>query len=224
MRTVVINLPHRTDRRREMERQLARIGWSAEIFSAIRPSDAGNFSSIGARGCFLSHLAVLKQARDDRVDRLVVLEDDVTFVHDFQPLWSAAIAELAKRPWSFFYAGHDNRELPRGFSRVDPVTCMRCSHFTLINGAALAILVGGLETILSRSPGHPDGGPMHLDGAYSTLRAQNPHLATYAYSPALGYQRSSRSDIADGRWFDRTFVLAPLLTQVRRLKNAIVRS
>ena len=62
--TFVINLPYRTDRRSEMQRELSRIGWNAQFFPAIRPASAGSFSSIGAHGCFLSHLAVLKAARN----------------------------------------------------------------------------------------------------------------------------------------------------------------
>ena len=58
----VINLEDRTDRRAEMEQQLRRVGWQAAFVAAIRPVDAGDFPSVGARGCFLSHLATLKQA------------------------------------------------------------------------------------------------------------------------------------------------------------------
>ena len=41
---------------------------------------------------------------------------------------------------------------------------------------------------------------MHVDGAYSTIRSQNPQLKTYAIAPVLGHQRPSRTDIreADG--------------------------
>ena len=60
-----------------------------------------------------------------------------------------------------------------------------------------------LEELQQRPPGHPDGGPMHLDGAYSTFRAQNPDVVTLIASPNLGWQRSSRSDIYPNAWFDR---------------------
>ncbi|MEX1060616.1 MAG: glycosyltransferase family 25 protein, partial [Methyloceanibacter sp.] len=67
----IINLEHRTDRRIAMQKQLSRIGWQAEFFAAIRPDIAADFPSIGARGCFLSHLAVLKNARDAGAKQLV---------------------------------------------------------------------------------------------------------------------------------------------------------
>jgi len=60
---------------------------------------------------------------------------------------------------------------------------------------------------------------MHVDGAYSTIRAQNPQLNTYAYSPTLGYQRSSRSDITSARFFDRTPGLQKPVRMLRKLKD-----
>src|SRR6516164_1613527 len=93
----VINLEHRTDRRAEMQKQLSVIGWDAEFFPAIRPESAANFISIGARGCFLSHLAVLKRARNADANRLIILEDDVNFTRDFEKHWAFAISELEKR-------------------------------------------------------------------------------------------------------------------------------
>ena len=88
----------------------------------------------------------------------------------------------------------------------------------VINGPAISTLIGGLEKILSRPAGHPRGGPMHLDGAYSTLRAQNHALATYAYFPALGYQRPSRTDVGNLKWFDRVGMLTPIVDIARKLR------
>jgi hypothetical protein len=88
----------------------------------------------------------------------------------------------------------------------------------VINGPAIAPIVAGLETILSRPAGHPLGGPMHVDGAYSTLRHQDPALVTYVHSPPFGYQRASRTDVGDLKWFDRVGMLAPLVGVARKLR------
>lgn len=62
----IINLPERTDRRRAMDRELAAVGLiddpRVQYFKAFRPEDAGQFSSIGARGCYDSHKTLLKEA------------------------------------------------------------------------------------------------------------------------------------------------------------------
>jgi glycosyl transferase, family 25 len=214
----VINLEHRTDRRIAMQKQLLRIGWHAEYFPAIRPKDAADFPSIGARGCFLSHLSVLKNARNAGVQQIVILEDDVNFTPEFIERWKFLMSALATREWSIFYPGHPIDHLPPGLSRISPDMAVQCTHFMVINGPAISTLIGGLERILSRPAGHPQGGPMHLDGAYSTLRAQNHALATYAYFPALGYQRPSRTDVGTLKWFDRVGILTPIVDVARKLR------
>lgn len=74
-RIVYINLDHRTDRREELESELERYGLTSisERFSAIR-------DDFGALGCSKSHLAVLTQARERLYQRILVLEDDFTFL------------------------------------------------------------------------------------------------------------------------------------------------
>jgi len=194
------------------------VGWQAEFFRAIRPEYPAGFPSIGARGCFLSHLSVLKKSHLSGAERLVILEDDLNFAHSFAANWNAAMSMLESRKWSIFYPGHSVEGLPAGLSRVAPDRGIQCTHFMVINRPALSVLIAGLETILSRPAGHPLGGPMHLDGAYSTLRAQNHALVTYAYSPALGYQRSSRTDVGELKWFDRLPLLSPIVGAVRKLR------
>jgi len=217
--TFVINLESRADRRAAMQRELLRVDWSASFFPAIRPLSAGRFTSPGARGCFLSHLEVLKRARDARADHLVILEDDVNFVRGFSDRWKFAMTELDSLEWSVFYPGHAQLgDLPAGLSLIPPTRSVLCAHFMMLNGRAIPTIIEGLERILSRPPGHQLGGPMHVDGAYSTIRAQNPTLKTYAIAPVLGYQRPSRTDIRDTRWFDRIPPLEPVVNLFRRLK------
>ena len=216
--TFVINLEHRVDRRTEMQRELLRIGWSATFFPAIKPSSAGDFTSTGARGCFLSHLAVLKEAKAASVERLVILEDDVNFVRDFSDRWQSVLAELDASNWSVFYPGHALKEMSAGLSLLKPEASVLCAHFMMINNHAISTIIEGLEMISQRPAGHPLGGPMHVDGAYSTIRAQNPGLRTYALSPVLGYQRPSRTDIRNTKWYDRPGPLERLVSVARRIK------
>jgi hypothetical protein len=106
---------------------------------------------------------------------------------------------------------------------IPPSTGILLAHFMVINQNAISPLITGLEEILSRPPGHPKGGPMYIDPAYSTIRAQNPGLTTYAYNPSLGYQRPSRHDIGEAPWFDRIQPLAPIVAMGRKLKGFIRR-
>ena len=217
----VINLEDRIDRRLEMEEQLRRIGWKAQFQHAQRPENAGDFPSIGARGCFLSHLWTLRRGAVMKNHHVLVMEDDLNFVPGFSRLWDEVYEELQTKEWSIFYPAHVLDSAPTGLSLVDPQQGILCAHFVMFNRKVVPRIIDGLETILARPAGHPLGGPMHVDGAYSTLRAQNQELKTYIYSPSLGRQRSSRSDIADLKFYDRIETLRPVVNSIRRFKRRL---
>lgn len=229
----VINLPARTDRRREMERQLQSVGLALShpalhLFAAVRPEDAGGFPSIGARGCFLSHLEVLRSARARQLKRLLILEDDVNFSPDFRQRIPAVVRRLATADWALFYGGHvlpgegpdpDGEE--DGFLAAAPATPVQTTHFLALNGTdTIAACIDTLEAMLQRPPGDAAGGPMHVDGAYNWFRREHPRLRTLLASPPLGYQRSSRTDIHDLRWFDRMPVARQAAAWLRQWRNA----
>lgn len=209
MKKVVINLANREDRRQDIDLQLTKIGWAAEFFEATRPESENGFPSIGARGCFESHLTVLRMARGSD---LVLMEDDLNLVPNFKPQWQAALSALPD-DWSIFYPAHDLGES----GLVSPGTPILCAHMVVFRASIIDRLITELETIISRPPGHPLGGPMHVDGAYNTIRAQNPDIKTYGLSAPLGYQRSSTSDISP-HWID---AYPPLATVARKAKSLL---
>lgn len=205
-RKFVINLESRPDRRSGMQRQLDRVGWDAEFIKAVRPDEPGEFPSVGARGCFLSHLEVLKRGAGSNI---ILMEDDLNFVPRFALMWPRVVDRLPL-DWSIFYPAHD------GGGLLDPSIGVMRTHMIVFHGSVVARTIKELETILSRPGGHALGGPMHIDGAYSTIRAQNPDIQTYAFS-ALGHQRSSRSDIAATKFYDRTPRLRSIANAARRM-------
>jgi glycosyl transferase, family 25 len=215
----VINLESRKDRRIQMEKQLSRAGLHAEFFPAVRPDGAGDFETIGTRGCFLSHLEVLKLA-SNHAKHLLIMEDDLDFITDFFPRWEVAYGALRETDWSIFYPGHLISRAPPGLHKVSPQKGLWCAHFLMFNKNAIGPVANALEMMLSRPSGHELGGPMHVDAAYNWIRKQNPQLATYLFSPALGYQRASRSDISAHRWFDEIKPLRPLIDFLRKFKKS----
>jgi glycosyl transferase, family 25 len=218
----VINLPHRTDRRTEMSGQLRSVGLTAEFFPALRPDEEAGFPSIGARGCFLSHLSVLKAARAAGVDRLFLMEDDLNFSAEFANYWPNVERFLDSTNWQIFYPAHTLPERKLASIAEIPHTLgIRCTHFLAFERSAINKCIAGLETILSRPPGHLEGGPMHVDGAYFTIRKLQPEMKTFASFPSLGYQRPSRTDVGEHKWFDRIPGLQPVVTAARRIKGAL---
>lgn len=72
-KVVYINLDKREDRRKHIESVLKTHNISAQRFAAIEHPH-------GLYGCGLSHLSVLKMARDNSWKNVLILEDDILFI------------------------------------------------------------------------------------------------------------------------------------------------
>ena len=225
---LVINLASRSDRRLEMESELNKIGLSftdgsAEIVSASRFTEAAGFETAGARGCFDSHLKALKTAYDRNSKGVLILEDDCDFIDGIQNKLSTVLQDLAVTRWSIFYGGHLSKIVtdgdPRGISKIASDQSLCGAHFIAVSTKALPTLIQYLEAMRAREPGSPLGGPMHVDGAYSWFRKDNPEFETWVAEPQLGCQRPSRTDIHRLKFYDRVAGLRQLVAAARRLKR-----
>ena len=67
-----INLEHRIDRRKSVENQLNNLNWKFQRFPAIQHEN-------GRIGCTLSHLQILKIAKQNSLPYVVIVEDDIIF-------------------------------------------------------------------------------------------------------------------------------------------------
>jgi len=67
-----INLKHRTDRNEQIKLQLNKLGWKYTRFNAIKMKN-------GRVGCSMSHLKLLQLAKEQQLEYIVILEDDVLF-------------------------------------------------------------------------------------------------------------------------------------------------
>ena len=169
----------------------------------------------------MSHLGALKKARDEGAANVLLMEDDLEIDPNFSSLTDPLVAILRREPWGFVYFGHrlaDVAPSAAGELLVPYQGPIVTAHFVGVNGSVLPRLIDFLDTVLSRPGGHPDGGPMHVDGAYSTFRQQNPDVLTLVAQPNLGWQRSSKSDITTA-WFDSVPGLNLLSGLARKMKG-----
>ncbi len=229
-RTFVINLASRPDRRRAAVDELTRVGLPiragrVELFEAFRPDEPGSFESVGARGCFESHLSVLRAARDARARNVLICEDDLLLSQRFRSFEPAIVDQLRRRPdWGIVYFGHQEPVSRTGAPRLIELPSNRhllLLHFYAVNGPVLDRLITFLETLLQRPAGHPRGGPMHVDGAISSFREHNPDVRAFLAEPVLAFQRGSRSDIAGGKWWDQIPQLSAAANLARGLATRI---
>lgn len=199
----IISLAQRTDRRRDMDRELKRVGLTenprVEYFDAIRPDDAGSFSSVGARGCYASHRALLKNAASDG-ESILILEDDCFF-------YPTANATFVSPSFDIFYGG---------FTAANPLEVQRSdiqgAHMMGFSARGARLVSDYLENLTCEGI-HPP-----IDAAYVWFRRAFPEVATIFASPQMAGQRASRSDIAELAWYDRTPVIRDAANFLRRMR------
>ena len=69
-----INLNHRTDRRKHMERQLSLLGICGTRMPAV-------FHKRGYLGCIMSHIQCIQHAQSQCWESVCIMEDDITFTN-----------------------------------------------------------------------------------------------------------------------------------------------
>lgn len=227
----IISLVQRTDRRREMTGELERLGLPVDgthiaFHDACRPDDAGHFPSIGARGCFHSHLDILRETLASDARNILILEDDLDFSKDAEARLPAMLTALRALPWAIFYGGYEQyggRLDKAPLSLADCAETIRTTHCLAFSREAVTAAVPYLARMAEGRPGDPAGGPMHVDGAYSWFRKAHPAFATYLATPEIGHQRPSRTDIHALGLTDRMPVLRETKAFMRRIKRQLGR-
>jgi hypothetical protein len=105
-RAYVINLPERKDWLRAIRKELHSIGMpfkapSVVPLCATRSREAWGLPSPSVRGCFLSHHAILREARAGGLKSVFIMEDDLAFspllVDNLHRLLQQANFEVTRR-------------------------------------------------------------------------------------------------------------------------------
>jgi glycosyl transferase family 25 len=183
-----INLEHRVDRKNQVEEELKTIGIKAERFNAIKMEN-------GAIGCSMSHLKLLQDAVNNKLDHILIVEDDITFL---QP-------EVFKTQLNKFFELHGNNwdvillagnNMPP-YKTIDE-TCIqvsRCQTTTgyLVNGHYIKVLMQnvklGLTNLMSRPSEH---NKFAIDKFWFVLQGAS---KWFLITPLTVVQREGYSDI-----------------------------
>lgn len=111
----VINLDVRSDRMKQVNTLLNRYKIPFKRISGVYlkekysdlPNNHTTTSSLGIIGCFLSHLTCLQDSRDNNYKKILVLEDDITFIdeHIKQINFKQLYNDVKTVDWNLFYLG-----------------------------------------------------------------------------------------------------------------------
>jgi glycosyl transferase family 25 len=183
-----INLEHRTDRKEHVEKELNNVGIKLTRFNAIKMKN-------GAIGCSMSHLKILQEAQKNKLEHVLIVEDDITFLDpELFKIQINKFFELHGNKWDVILLAGNN--MPP-YERIDE-TCVkvtRCQTTTgyLVNGHYINVLITNIKTGLSQLINKPSKiGNFAIDKFWFVLqRSSNWYLIT----PLTVVQRNDYSDI-----------------------------
>lgn len=194
-RVVIINLDRRKDRWDAVQKKLAEIKWPFKEpirFSAYdgneMPQPVGWTSGAGTWGCLLSHREVIGQAIKDKVNSLLVLEDDIFFVEDFEARVAQFIQEVPTDWEQVMLGGQffmDQSKVYDISPNVLQVSLCHRAHAYGVRGAFMKYTYAKFNSTY----GHVD----HIMNTYQE------HYKVYAPRTFLIGQDGSASDIAGTR-------------------------
>jgi glycosyl transferase family 25 len=183
-----INLEHRIDRKEHVQTELNNIGIKAERFNAIKMDN-------GAIGCSMSHLKLLQEALKNKLEHVLIVEDDIKFLNP----------DLFKTQFNKFIENHGNNwdvillagnNMPP-YQKIDE-TCIqvsRCQTTTgyLVNGHYIKVLLQNVKMGLTHLLQKPDEhAKFAIDKFWFVLQNNS---KWYLITPPTVVQREDYSDI-----------------------------
>ncbi len=177
-----INLDSRTDRREEIERELASMDLQGERFPAIKTHP-------GIIGCALSHSAVLRLAKERGYPQVLIFEDDFQFLVSKEELQAWA-ETFRNKEYDVIMVSHNIvASVPEGdFIRVKDA---QTTSGYIVHSRFYDRLIANLDEGV---PGMIQTGEHWIYGIDQYWKRLQPDALWYAASPRIGKQRPSISD------------------------------
>jgi len=171
----VVNLDKRPDRLADCEDSWWKLNFYPERFPAIENPNP-------AMGCYLSHLEILRRARDANKN-VLIFEDDVDIIRFEDKLIEKALDELYYLDWAMFYLGGNIlKPFYQETNHLARLTHCQSTHAYSVNKKYLPQIVDFLEKNI-----------FIIDCLYADVIV--PQLPCYITIPMMAIQRSDYSDI-----------------------------
>jgi len=185
-----INLDKRTDRFEQITEELKKMNLEATRFSAICHAN-------GALGCSLSHLSILKHARDNKFQNILILEDDFQFIVSKEE-FERQINEFFKLniPWDVLMLSYNIQESKPYNSIIQKVYECQTTSGYLVNSCFYDRLIKVIERSIFPLETIGQYWKYAIDQSWKVLQGDKSNW--YAFNTRIGLQRESYSDIMNG--------------------------
>lgn len=182
-----INLDTRPDRKHHFENQMKILDWNAKRYSAIK-------HQMGALGCSMSHLSLLQFAKNNNLEHILIMEDDIKFLDP----------ELFKSQLNLFLSNHKSWDVILvGGNNIPPYrkiddTCVKVTncHTTtgyLVNAHYFDILIENFTNGINNLIKSPEQHTLYaIDQFWTQLQKRD---NWFLIIPLTVTQRTDYSDI-----------------------------
>jgi len=184
-----INLDRRTDRREEIDSDLAKYGLNAERFTGIPHNE-------GIVGCGQSHLAVMKLARERGYKNVLILEDDFTFImpkEEFEQALSSFFDANIEYDVCMFSCNMVRKQQDKPYPFLDRIVEASNACAYIINHTYLDTLIALYDVAIPLLEQTGEHWIYANDQVWKKLQKDD---KWFCFSPRLGKQRSGYSDNA----------------------------
>lgn len=180
-----INLERRKDRRAEIEAELAAVGLEGERFVGIECTP-------GIVGCGLSHLAVLRLARDRGLKNVLILEDDFRFLVTKEVFWERLRRFFARgRPFDVLMFSYATEQTEPVDDLIMKVVSADTASAYIVSSEFYEPLIELYETYL---PLLVSTGKHWIYANDQIWKRLQPGAQWFAFVERMGKQRGSYSD------------------------------
>ena len=189
----LVNLKKRKDRLQRFISRISSIGESVgakdstiTLFDAVEGAQiptSERRGSPGVAGCRQSHINIIKKAKKNNYDKILILEDDVTFSSDFSIKFNELMRTLPE-DWDMLYFGGNHQESPIKIKGI----CHKVKVYSTHAYAVKSTLYDHIITILEKHD-------CPVDVAYRHEIHELDKFKTYGAYPQIAGQEVGHSDI-----------------------------
>lgn len=179
-----INLDRRTDRWEKCKEQFDKLGIEVERFSAIDGNtlEYNNKKLLpGEIGIIRSNLELVKKAKENKYNNILIFEDDVEFTDEFNEKFEKYFKQVPA-DWCFLYLGGNHVGGTHPVNRnLHKIVHSYAIHAFAINSKMYNVIIDLLQKETEQ-----------VDVTYALLQRNNP---SYVFKPHLAWQAEDFSDI-----------------------------
>jgi GR25 family glycosyltransferase involved in LPS biosynthesis len=199
----LINLKRRPDKLKISTDLLNKLGIVFELFEGVDfcegvPADYPNqpksqflINKPGAFGCLMSHIEIIKNAKKNNFDKILILEDDIAASENFINLFDQKVKDLPA-DWKLFYLGGSGHTGENEHNVTTKIT----EHISETTGTYTTSSYGVSSSLYDTILNKWDSGGETIDQIYVWRIQKQSNHACYTVRPNIMWQRACFSDIA----------------------------